>query len=311
MHIFNELLHINKSSLALGFFDGLHLGHRVVIKNAVNVAKINNAKSCIITFREHPSSVLSQNTVQMILTLGERLEIFEKLGVDNVFLLDFRSISCISAGDYIKNILYEYFSPIAVTTGFNHSFGYNKSGAGSLLKSFQEKFGYKYYEIPPFVMENDIISCSIIRNKLSTGDFYTANKMLGYNFFIQGHVIKGDKIASKLGFPSANIVYPEEKVKIPFGVYYVTVELDGGKYNGILNYGCTPEIHGKQPKTEVHIIGFNKNIYGSNIKISFIAKIRNQMKFDSAEKLKFQLQKDIAFTEIYKHFIDENMNFCG
>ncbi len=311
MHIFNELSHINKSSLALGFFDGLHLGHKVVIKNAVNVAKLNDTKSCIITFKEHPSTVLSQNTMYMILTLDERLEIFEKLGIDNVFLLDFNSLSHISANDYLDKILYKYFSPIAITTGFNHNFGYNKTGNDDLLRACQGKYGYKYYEVPPFVVENEIVSCSTIRNKLSIGDFYTANKLLGYNFFIQGCVIEGDKIASKLGFPSANIVYPEDKIKIPNGVYYVIVQINGKEYNGVLNYGYSPTVNNEKIKTEVHIIDFNENIYGKNIKISFITKIRNQMKFSSPDKLKYQLQRDVAFTEIYKHFINGNMNFFG
>ncbi len=310
MHIFKELTYINKSSLALGFFDGLHLGHKVVINNAVNIAKINNTQSCIITFAEHPSAFLSENKAEMLLTTDEKLEILEKSGIDNVFLLDFKSISSIKAQDYIKNILVEYFSPIAITTGFNHSFGYKKEGTDKLLQAEQKKYGYKYYEVPPFVVENEIVSCSAIRNKISMGDFYTANKFLGYEFFIKGIVVHGDKLASKLGYPSANIVYPEDKIKVPNGVYYVIAELNGRKYNGVLNHGFAPTLENSQKlKTEVHIVNFNEDIYGSKIKISFVTKIRNQMKFNSVEKLKEQLKRDVAFTEIYKYFLNGNMNF--
>ena len=129
MHIFNELSYIKNSSLALGFFDGIHLGHRVVLRNAVNIAKEVNKESCVITFSEHPSTVLSENKPQMLLTTDEKLQILNTLGVDNVFLLDFKKFSGINANKYIKDVLIEYFSPIAITTGFNHSFGYNKKAA--------------------------------------------------------------------------------------------------------------------------------------------------------------------------------------
>jgi len=312
MHIFTKLSYIKRSSLALGFFDGLHLGHEVVIKNAVNIAKLHNTSSCVITFSQHPMSVLSQNPPGMLITLDEKLSAFEKLGIDNVFLLDFKAILGIKAEDYIKDILVKYFEPAAITTGFNHTFGYNKEGNGALLRSFEHKYGYKYFEVPPFVVENEVVSCSSIRNKILAADFFTANKMLGYNFFIRGIVVEGDKIASMLGFASANIIYPEEKIKVPAGVYYVIVNVEGKMYNGVLNHGFAPTIDNYEKlKTEVHIIGFNENIYGKNIKISFIAKIRNQMKFETIEKLKAQIRRDIAFTEIYKHFAGDNVKFFG
>ena len=308
MHIFNNLKYINNSSLALGFFDGIHLGHKVVLKNAINFAKANFSKSCVVTFREHPSRLLDDNYKKMILSTDEKLSIFENLGIDNVFLLDFSDFMTIKAENYIKDILVKYFSPIAITTGFNHTFGYKKLGDSSLLKSYQNLFGYKYFEVPPFVVENQIVSSSFIRNKISISDFYMANKMLGYNFFINGIVIKGDQIASKLGFPSANIIYPPDKVNIQHGVYYVIVEIDGIEYNAILNHGYAPTFDDfYKLKTEVHIIDFNRDIYGSKIKVSFITKIRNQMKFDSIENLKLQLNRDIAFVDIYKNFVNSSI----
>lgn len=310
MHIFNELSYIKNSSLALGFFDGIHLGHRVVLRNAVNIAKEVNKESCVITFSEHPSTVLSENKPQMLLTTDEKLQILNTLGVDNVFLLDFKKFSGINANKYIKDVLIEYFSPIAITTGFNHSFGYKKEGSSALLNELQAKYGYKYYEVPPFVVENEIVSCSTIRNKILMSDFYTANRLLGYQYFITGYVEKGDKIASRLGYPSANIEYPEEKIKIPNGVYFVTVEFDGATYNGVLNHGFAPTLDNNEKlKTEVHIVNFNQNIYGKKIKINFISKIRNQMKFENIEKLQAQIKRDIAFTDIYSRFIGGNTSF--
>lgn len=304
MHIFNQLTYINKTSLALGFFDGLHLGHRVVLKNAVHIAKKNNTQSCVITFKEHPLNILTNQKVSQILTLNEKLQMLSDIGIDNVVLLNFNDYSHIKAEDYLKNVIVKYFSPIAVSTGFNHYFGFNKEGNTDFLRACSEKYGYKYYEIPPFVINGNVVSCSAIRNKINLGDFVSANEMLGYEFYIGGTVIQGDKIARALRFPSANIYYPDEKIKIPFGVYFVKVQVENEIYNGILNYGFAPTISNEQKlKTEVHIIDFNEDIYGKNIKISFITKIREQMKFQNKQKLIEQLVRDKAFVDIYKHFL--------
>ena len=308
MHIFKELTYINKSSLALGFFDGLHLGHKVVLKNAINIAKNNNTKSVVITFKTHPLNLLTDRKTEQILTLHEKLELLEKTGIDNVVLLDFKEFAAMKASDYLENVLVKYYSPIAITTGFNHSFGFNKEGNSSFLNSNKEKYGYKYFEVPPFVVNENIVSCSVIRNMLHLGDFPQANKLLGYNYFISGIVIKGEQIASKLGFPSANIIYPDDKVQIPHGVYYVLVEIRGTIYNGILNHGFAPTLDNTaRLKTEVHITNFNRDIYGENIKISFVSKIRNQMKFENIDKLKAQIIRDTAFTDIYSRFINQNI----
>ncbi len=309
MQIYNELTYINKSSIALGYFDGLHLGHNVVLKNAINIAKENKTQSTVIIFKEHPLNFLTAQKIPQILTLDEKIKMFEEIGIDNLVLLNFEEFSNITAKDYLENILVKYFSPIAITTGFNHYFGFNKEGNSEFLRNNKEKYGYKYFEVPPFVINDNIVSCSIIRDKISLGNFTEANALLGYNFFIKGTVIKGQQLASKLGYPSANIEYPEDKIQTTHGVYYVTVESNGKTYNGILNHGFAPTINQETKlKTEVHILDFDEDIYGENIKISFVTKIRNQMKFENVEKLKAQLLRDKAFVEIYKHFLNKNIH---
>ena len=310
MHIWNELTYINKSSLALGHFDGLHLGHRVVLQNAINIAKEHNTESTVITFKTHPLNILTNEKIDQILSLDDKLKIMEKNGIVNIILLDVEKISTMKAKDYLENILINYFSPIAITTGFNHHFGFNKEGNSEFLRKNKEKYKYKYYEIPPFVVQDKIVSCSVIRNLLQLGDFPNANKLLGYRFFIDGIVIKGEQLARQLGFPSANITYPVEKIKVPHGVYFVEVTISNKKYNAILNYGFAPTINNStNEKTEVHILNFDKNIYGEKIKIEFITKIRNQIKFENIEKLKSQIIRDIAFIDIYKHFLDGHFEF--
>ena len=309
MRIYNELTYINKSSIALGFFDGLHLGHRVVLKNAINIAKENNSQTTVILFKEHPLNFLTTQKVSQILTLDEKIKILEEIGIDNIVLLDFEDYSNITASDYLENILVKYFTPIAITTGFNHYFGFNKEGNSDFLRKNKDKYNYKYFEVPPFVVNENIVSCSVIRSKITLGNFTEANSLLGYNYFINGTVIKGQQIASKLGYPSANIEYPEDKIQIPHGVYYVTVEVNGKTYNGVLNHGFAPTISDEQSlKTEIHILDFDKDIYGELIKVSFVTKIRNQMKFENTEKLKAQIIRDKAFVEIYKHFLNKNIH---
>ncbi len=304
MQIWNELTYINKSSLALGYFDGLHTGHRLVLKNTIAAAKGNKTQSTVITFKSHPLSVLSNQNIEQLLTLEEKLTILENLGIDNVVLLEFEDISGIRADKYLENVLIKYFSPVAITTGFNHYFGFNKEGNSTFLRENSLKYGYKYYEIPPFVVNNSIVSCSQIRNMIHLGNFQDANKLLGYKYFVSGQVIEGDKIAAKLGFPSANINYPDNKIKIPHGVYYVKAEVEGKKYNAILNHGYSPTLSNENVlKTEAHILdGFNKDIYGKLLKIYFIAKIRNQIKFENIDKLKTQIYRDIGFANIYQYF---------
>jgi len=309
MHILNELTYINKSSLALGFFDGLHQGHKVVLKNAVKSAISSEGKSCVIMFTSHPGNVLFPNKVEQILTLDEKLKMIEECGIDYVFLLKFEEYKNMKANDYIENILIKYFNPYSVTTGFNHTFGFKKEGNTQLLLEYSRKYNYKYYEIPPYVIDNRIVSSSEIRNTLHLGDFKLANELLGYNFFIQGRVIHGEHLASALGFASANIEYPENKIKIPFGVYFVKVTVNNKTYNGVMNYGIVNSSDNTlKLKSEVHILDFNKNIYGENIKVEFITKIRNQMDFDNIEKLKYQINRDIGFVEIYKYFLKDKFN---
>ncbi len=305
MHIFDELTYINNTSLALGFFDGLHSGHKVVLNNAVHLAKKNNTTSTVITFKNHPQTLLANYKTEYILNNDEKLRMLEKTGIDNVVMLDFEDISNISAKDYIEKVLVKYFSPIAISTGFNHCFGFNKDGNSKLLQEQSKTYGYKYYEIPPFVVNGEIVSCTVIKNKIHLADFFNANKLLGYNYFFESRVEHGERIAGKLGFPSANIIYPDDKISVPFGVYFVRTEYMNKKYNGILNHGYIQRNNSKVFKTEVHILDFDKNIYGENIKISFIAKIRNQINFNNADKLKEQINRDIAFIEIYKHFLNE------
>lgn len=280
-------------SLALGFFDGVHIAHKEVILNAVDFARKNNGKSAVITFNNHPTELLGRN-VEYINTLQERDDIIKSFGVDYVFSLDFDEKLLNTTCDEYLQILVEKFAPISITTGFNHTFGKSGCGNPEFLEQNQHKYGYKYFQIPPMLIDGEVVSSSLIRKKLLSGDVIGANKLLGREFFISGEVIKGNQIGTKIGFPTANISYPEKIVKLPFGVYSANVEIDGITHKAILNYGVKPTVNGSStPVAEVHILEFNRDIYGEKIKIYVNHMIRGEKKFESLDALKNQIIKDI------------------
>lgn len=292
MKIFTELNSEYKNlALALGFFDGVHLGHQKVISSAVEFARKNGTKSAVITFKEHPQVFLRGCAPAYISTEKLRREKLEELSVDLLFELEFSKYSELSGEDYIKEILVKHFSPISISTGFNHYFGAAKSGTPELLKGCAEIFDYKYFNIPPVLVNGNVASSSLIRSDLVRGEIKRANSFLGYNFIIEGVVQKGAELASKIGFKTANLPYPAEIVQPPFGVYSVLA-------NGlpaIANFGIKPTFSGlvSKPVLEIHILNFDKNIYGETLRVEFLDFIRPEKKFASIEALIAQIKTDI------------------
>lgn len=294
MEIFTELNEQKDLSIILGFFDGIHQGHKAVISTGVNFAKNNGLKSALITFNEAPAVFLNKKKKQYILTKSDKIKAIEKLGVDYLYLLDFNEeFSKLTASDYLK-MLIENFHPKAITSGYNHYFGYNKSGNSDYLKLMQKEYGYEYLEVEPVKIKHGVVSSSKIREALLSGDIKNANYMLGYRFYIENKVIEGQQLARTLGFNTANLLFPEGIIEIPNGVYAVEVNFNDKNYIGIANYGTKPTVTNDTKKIlEVHIMNFDEDIYGETIKVSFLDKIRDEKKFDSLTQLKEQITKDI------------------
>lgn len=289
MQIFTELTQNPDLSLALGFFDGVHLGHKAVIQNSVNYARQNNCKSAVITFKDHPCCFFYGRCPKYILPQKERENKIKELGVDFLYELDFESISGLTAEEYLKDVLIKYLTPLAISTGWNHNFGYKKSGNAEFLRNNSKKFGYEYFELPPQKNGNEIISSSAIRKYLSEGRIEKANSMLGYKFSTSGIVIEGNQIGRTIGFRTANLIFPDELIELPHGVY--SVETTYGQ--GIANFGTRPTINGKGTLLEVHILDFDKDIYGQNLTVEFNKMIRAEKKFPSLDALKNQIKIDI------------------
>ena len=300
MEICSDLKQIPNSSLALGFFDGVHLGHRAVIENAVNYARTKGEKSAVITFRDHPCRYFYDITPEYILTRDERRKRIEQLGVDFMFELDFSEFASLSADEYLKDVLVKNFSPVAISTGFNHNFGKSKRGDTEFLRNNSLSFGYKYFLTPAQKFEDEIISSTTIRLALIEGDIEKANSMLGYNFGVSGVVVKGKQLGRTIGFPTANIIYPNELIRIPLGVYATKVIFDGKVYFGITNFGKCPTVCDcNMACVETNILNFDEDIYGKNLRIEFLHHIRPEKKFSSVGELKSQIRQDLAVAASY------------
>lgn len=279
MKIFNEL----NMSLALGFFDGVHLGHQAVIKNAVDYAHENELKSAVVTFVDHPCCYLWGVCPKYILMREDRLARLKMLGAQ-IIELDFKDVAHMTASEYL-DFLQNKFAPAAIFTGFNHTFGTDKAGTEFLRENF-----VNYFEVPPVMLNDEIISSTEIRTALSTGQIEKANQMLGYNFFIRGMVVEGSKLGRELGFKTANVHYPSELIDLPFGVY----EVKFGSHKAVANFGTRPTIGGTGVLLEVHILNFDRDIYAEEICVEFLRMLRPERKFDSLDELKKQIKKDIA-----------------
>ena len=295
MQIFYTLNKQTDLSLCLGFFDGIHQGHQIVIKNTVNFAKQNGLKSALITFSEHPLCLLHGYDIKYISTLKEKLNLIEKLGIDYVYILDFdRELAQKSAYDYLKDVLVKNFKPKAITTGFNHYFGMKKQGNTEFLYNHQKEFGYKYFEIPPITYNNTVVSSTIIKEALTNGDIILANNLLGHKFSFSSVVQSGQKIGRTINFPTINLEYPINLIKIPYGVYAVNVEYNNKKYKAIANWGLKPTVNNTtMPTFEAHLLDFSQDIYGKPVKVEINDFIRNEIKFLSVKELKKQIEIDI------------------
>lgn len=274
---------MNKS-LILGFFDGIHKAHRAVINSAFKYSD----GVILITFKQSPSMYFSQ-TEEYILSRKNSIEKIKSLGVKEIVELDFAKIAKIKAEDYIKNLVEEY-KPISISTGFNHTFGYNKEGNPDLLKTLSSKYGYSYECIQPVIENGEVVSSTLIKDYLKKGNVEYANYLLESNFILEGTVIHGAKLGRTIGFPTANIKYTENLVKLPFGAYCAKVD---GK-NAVMNWGMKPTVNNVvEPVAEIHILDFDGDLYGQSIRAEILKQIRTEQKFSSLEELKTQIKRDI------------------
>ena len=279
----------------IGFFDGVHLGHRFLIQQVKVAATQTGWQSSIITFPVHPRQVIqSEFQPQLLSSPEEKIELLATTRIDNCILLPFtRELSLLTAREFMQ-LLYEKYYVRMLVIGYDHRFGHNRTETFEDYCRYGRELGIHIMQATAYTQEQDKVSSSAIRRSLFSGDVSTAKKYLGYNYFLEGTVVGGYKVGRKIGFPTANIrVDFSEKLIPSIGVYAVYVYVNGQKYKGMLNIGYRPTINnGTDLSIEVHILDFQGDIYHQKMRIEFVDFLRPEAKFGSINELITQMQKD-------------------
>ena len=291
-----EFIKLENAVVTSGTFDGVHLGHQKILNRLNEVAFETKGESVVITFYPHPRSVISPDnkTINLLSTLDEKIELLEKSGVNHLVIIPFtREFSELSSEEFIQKILIDTIGTKTLVIGFDHRFGKNREGGFDYLKENKARYGFEIEEIPRHDLENIGISSSKIRKALHEGDVPTAHHFLGRNYSVSGVIVKGKQLGRTIGFPTANIQVREIAKLIPAdGVYAVKVYYRENEFGGMLNIGNRPTVDGTYKTIEVNIFDFDREIYGENLTIEFIKKIRNEQKFNGLEELKAQIARD-------------------
>ena len=287
---------IHKNSVvAIGNFDGVHLGHQKVLLEAKKLAKKKKSKFGLITFEPIPMVFFKKIKNHRVQSLKQKIHSLEKLKLDFLIIIKFnKTFSNISAENFIIKILVKKINAENIFVSKNFRFGKNRLGDIKTLKKFEKKFNYKTFITSPLSKNSKMISSTLIRKKISNGNINDAAKLLGKHWSIEGEVVKGYQRGRKIGFPTCNIKLGSY-VLPKFGVYKVLVENNHLKLkkNGIANIGIRPTFKGKEPLLEVNIFGIKKNLYKKTLKVNLLKFIRKEKKFKNLENLKNQIKKDI------------------
>ena len=293
------------SYVALGSFDGLHSGHLSLVNKIIELANENKGRSIVYTFKNHPRTLIKGATPPKLLMDNEsKEEILEALGVDLIYFEEFNEEYMKLTPEGFIKYLCEKFKVKGIVVGFNYRFGYKNIGNIEMLKELSTKYGYELYVMEPCNYENEVISSTRIRNELFNGNVDKAMKMLNRPYIIKGKVVHGKKLGRTIGFPTANLDYSKEILIPSKGVYYTNVEWQGKIYKGITSVGNNPTVNGNKLTIETYILDFNNDLYGHNIKVYFIKKIRDEKKFNSIDDLVIQLKKDKDYALEEKFFVN-------
>lgn len=295
---FESYINIKKPVVTVGTFDGVHIGHQTIIERLKTIAKKIDGETVLLTFYPHPRKVIlnDQSNLKLINTKNEKIKLLEQYGLDHLFIHPFNEeFSRISPTSYVRDLLVNQLKTNHLVIGYNHQFGRNREGNLTLLRELSSIYDFNIEEISAQQINEIKVSSTKIRAAIEAGNIATANNYLGHPFSISGKVIQGNKLGRTIGFPTANVTIDEsDKICPPKGVYAVRVKLDNQTLNGMMNIGTRPTIEKEQMtlSNEVHIFNFNKDIYNLTIQIEFIARIREEKKFNDINGLKQQLIDD-------------------
>jgi riboflavin kinase/FMN adenylyltransferase len=283
------------SAVALGVFDGVHLGHRAILGTAVRLARAGGFEALACTFEPHPMEVLQpERAPRPITPLDERLALIEDTGVHAAVVLPFtRALASIEPEAFVKDVLLGRLRAREVVVGYNHRFGRGARGDARLLESLGPRLGFHAHVVPPTTVDGAAVSSTEIRAALQRGDVATAARGLGRPYAIAGQVTSGAGRGRTLGFPTANIA-PDRPLLIDRGVYRGRVIVDGQRHAAVVNVGVRPTFGETTLAVEAHLLDFTGDIYGRQVRLEFLDRLRDEMRFPSVEALRAQVERDIA-----------------
>jgi riboflavin kinase/FMN adenylyltransferase len=300
LRIFNDLNSISEIPnpvVTIGTFDGVHLGHQKILQTLLDEAKGVDGESVLLTFYPHPRMILfpESHGMKLLQTQAEKMEKLSEYGLQNLIIYPFSfDFSRLSALEFVRDILVEKLHVRKIVIGYDHQFGKNREGNIDYLRDIAEMYEFEVIEIPAQDIDEVNVSSTKIRDALLQGDVERASVFLGRPYELSGKVVRGRALGRTIGFPTANIDVNSDLKLVPgIGVYAVEVEVNGQVHRGMLNIGKRPTIVSTDDvHLEVHILDFQEDIYDKMITVRFMARVRNEQKFESVEALKEQLQKD-------------------
>ncbi len=291
-----------KSVVTIGTFDGVHLGHHKIIKRLLSVARVQGLESIILTFFPHPRMVLQkESNIKLINTIEERAQILENLGLGHLVVHPFDTeFSELSPEAYVKKILLDGLDIHKVIIGYDHRFGKNRAANFDDLLNFSKIYNFEVEEITKEEVSDVAVSSTKIRRALEEGDIQKANTYLGYAFMLTGTVVKGQQLGRTLGYPTANLHIKENYKLIPKnGVYVVKAIIEGKTVFGLTNIGTKPTVDGTTQTIETYFMDFESDLYGQNLQIRLLERIRDEKKFESLNDLQQAMQQDEVFARQY------------
>ena len=293
------------SVITIGNFDGVHLAHQKIIKDVVQHARNKGGTSILITFNPHPLKFLRNIDIKFLQTINQRLEVIESLGMDRVVSLSFdEKLANSTAVEFVENILIKKLKMRELFIGFNFHFGKNKEGDINLIHKLALKHNFSVHIQEPIIVNGIVCNSTIIRNFIEQGEMENATSLMDRYFSIIGTVIRGNKLGSKLGFPTINIE-PENEFLPHTGVYVTSVSYNQCSYPSVTNVGYSPTVEKNKLTVESYILNFNEELYGERVTLLFIKKIRDEMKFASIEQLIKQIAQDVEYANKYFGMLDE------
>jgi len=298
IHAANELKNGDKKvCLAIGFFDGVHLGHQQIIRQTISDARQHDAVAVVLTFDRHPNSVVAPDKVPpLIYSLPQKLRAIESLGADALLLISFdQKFSRQTGEEFIRSLTRDFGKIHSVCVGADFVFGHQRGGNVGLLKKLGGEIGFQVHGLAAVSLDGQIVSSTRIREAIRAGDFDAASQMLGRTYAISGRVVEGDQLGHKLGFPTANLD-ATNLILPPNGVYSGCTKLNGKFYRVALNIGLRPTVASARPqlRVEAHLLEFDGNLYGAELAVEPGEKLRDEQKFASATELREQIARDIG-----------------